>query len=59
MLVVLWSGSTRNGVGGRSVHGKTTSYQVLSFRQALKEDDAVRSIYTAIHHALLKELLLT
>jgi NAD(P)-dependent dehydrogenase (short-subunit alcohol dehydrogenase family) len=35
MVVVLWSGQTSNGVGGRSVHGKTTSYQVLSFRQAL------------------------
>ena len=36
MIVVLWSGSTSNGVDGRSVHGKTTSYQVPNFRQALR-----------------------
>src|SRR4051794_13023669 len=35
MIVVLWSGSTMNGVGGRGVRGKATSDQELSFRQAL------------------------
>jgi len=37
MVVVLGSGSTTNGVGGRGVHEKSEPIQQLRFRQALRK----------------------